>query len=42
MGKPTVATAAKGRSILEAVANDVAAFLREFAAWPECQALGPR
>jgi creatinine amidohydrolase len=42
MGKPTVATAAKGRSILEAVANDVAAFLREFATWPECRALGPR
>lgn len=41
MGKPTAATAEKGRSMLEAVANDVAAFLRDLATWPECKALGP-
>ena len=33
------------RSVLftmERIANDVAAFLRDLATWPECKALGPR
>jgi len=41
MGKPTAATAEKGRAILDGVANDVAAFLREFATWKEFKVLKP-
>jgi creatinine amidohydrolase len=35
MGDPTVATAAKGESMLNAVVDDVVRFLTEFATWPE-------
>lgn len=35
MGKPTVATAEKGQSMLNAVATDVVAYLKELAGWPE-------
>lgn len=35
MGDPSVASAEKGRSMMEAVVNDVAAFVEEFAMWPE-------
>lgn len=34
MGQPTVATAAKGRSILQAVVDEIARFLDDFATWP--------
>jgi creatinine amidohydrolase len=41
MGKPSAATAEKGRAILNAVAEDVAAFLRDFATWKEFKVLKP-
>lgn len=42
IGRPTSATAEKGASMLEAVAADVVAFVREFAQWPDLPAIGPK
>jgi len=33
MGNPEAATAAKGESLLEAITQEVVAFLQEFATW---------
>jgi creatinine amidohydrolase len=41
-GRPTAATEAKGQAMLEAVTNDVVAFVREFATWPPLPALTQR
>ena len=35
MGRPEFATAEKGASLLEAIVEEVAAFVQDFAAWPE-------
>ena len=40
MGKPGAATADKGRSMLDALAADVVAFLRDFATWPALPPIG--
>jgi creatinine amidohydrolase len=42
LGKPSAATAEKGRAMLDAITADVVAFVREFATWPRLPALGPR
>ena len=39
MGRPTAATASKGKSMLAAVTAEVVAFLRDFANWPELPVL---
>ena len=41
MGSPHEATAEKGRSMLEAVVNDVQACLKDFATWPHMAKIGP-
>ena len=41
MQKPSAATEAKGRSMLDALVEDITAFVREFADWPELPAIGP-
>ncbi|MCB9769158.1 MAG: creatininase family protein, partial [Candidatus Omnitrophica bacterium] len=41
MGKPTLATAQKGKRLLEAVTNDVIRLVEELAEWPELGAIGP-
>jgi creatinine amidohydrolase/Fe(II)-dependent formamide hydrolase-like protein len=35
MGRPELATAAKGESLMNAIVEEVTAFIREFATWPE-------
>jgi len=42
LGKPSAATAEKGRSMLDALTADVVSFVREFATWPRLPALGPK
>ena len=41
MGRPKSATAEKGRSMFEAVVDEVVGFLDDFAKWPELPAIGP-
>jgi creatinine amidohydrolase len=41
LGKPSAATAEKGRSLIDAVAADVVAFVEEFMGWPELPVVGP-
>ena len=42
MGSAKEATAAKGEGMIEAVAEDVVGFLKEFAAWPAMERKGPK
>ena len=42
LGKPSAATAEKGRSMLDALVTDVVSFVKEFATWPKLPAMGPR
>jgi creatinine amidohydrolase len=42
LGKPSQGTAAKGEAMTAAVVDDIVAFLREFATWPELPAIGPK
>jgi creatinine amidohydrolase len=41
LGKPSVASAEKGKSILDAVVEDVVAFVQAFAEWPLPTEMGP-
>jgi len=41
LGKPTAATAEKGRSLIDAVVMDVVAFVEEFITWKDLPAVGP-
>jgi creatinine amidohydrolase len=42
LGKPTAATAEKGKSLINAVVADVVKFLEEFATWQDLPAAGPK
>jgi len=41
-GKPSAATAEKGRAMFEGIVGEVGAFLKDFAAWPALPQLGPK
>lgn len=41
MGSAKAATPEKGRQLVDAVASDVVAFLKDFADWPELKQIGP-
>ena len=42
IGRPSAGTAEKGAAMLDAVTEDVVAFIREFATWPPLPAIGPK
>jgi creatinine amidohydrolase len=42
LGRPSAATAEKGRSMLDALTADVVAFVRDLAGWPDLPAIGSK